>query len=515
MPLLNLPVELLRIIVIYTIPEGIESASLSCKTLHKVTEEHLPEHNRFRRFRHVKWDRPSTAGASRPLSTSDNIETSSELLVKIVDNPVIARYVEVADFGYKLGDNRSERRELINDNRDRIMKFMHGCRVIRETEIDPIQLLNQARLDPNSNRPMHGITAFLLALLPNIRDLTIGHQFVITMGQTESQVANIRRILTWIMKNANDPSNLGGTGLANLEILRQSPGHNVSRPIRLDIHGPLLSLPKLKTLHTSLKLLCDSDAANSRPFQLDMLQRDYKMFGQSLETIHLQSCCVNFVELSTLLSQCPNLRKFCFRKWQKISGCRDEYDLGHLVQYIESITYKQLEELSLRIGYRYPEIVNGIPSFRKFRKLKKVELDMRYLDSPKTSVETMTPEKLPPEIPIPPEIARLLELTTPPEATILPLNKMFPDCIEEITLRPPSSYLYPPLSIHHARLLHSMFWGIGDCNRLPCLRKVTIIVEGRGEMYEAVARNALQRQAVASTNEIDGVSIEVIENLLK
>lgn len=92
MALFQLPDELLALIVEHAIPEGFESLCLTCHNLHTLCKPSIRQYNElrshFRNFTYPIKDR-------NPHFT---IGTSFELIARIAEEPVVARYIEHADF---------------------------------------------------------------------------------------------------------------------------------------------------------------------------------------------------------------------------------------------------------------------------------------------------------------------------------------------------------------------------------------------------------------------------------
>ena len=92
MALLGLPDELLAPIVSYAIPEGFEGLCLACRRLHTICEPLIKQHNVLRsHFRNFNY-------YGKVADPSFTIRTSFELIARIAEEPVVARYIQHADF---------------------------------------------------------------------------------------------------------------------------------------------------------------------------------------------------------------------------------------------------------------------------------------------------------------------------------------------------------------------------------------------------------------------------------
>jgi hypothetical protein len=92
MALLELSDELLTLIVSHATPEGFESLCLACHRLHMFCKPLIKQHNvlrsQFRNFNYYE----------KIADPSFTIRTSFELIARIAEEPVVARYIQHADF---------------------------------------------------------------------------------------------------------------------------------------------------------------------------------------------------------------------------------------------------------------------------------------------------------------------------------------------------------------------------------------------------------------------------------
>lgn len=92
MALIDLPDELLAIIVDDTTPEGFESMCLTCRRLHIFCKPLSTKHNVLRsQFRNIDY-------YEKVADPSFTIRISSELITRIAEEPIVARYIQHADF---------------------------------------------------------------------------------------------------------------------------------------------------------------------------------------------------------------------------------------------------------------------------------------------------------------------------------------------------------------------------------------------------------------------------------
>ena len=141
MSLPGLPTELLVHIISATTPRGYEALLLSCKTAYEAGKSFLERHNALRRrYRHFAYD--------------EEIKCSFQLLHRIANDPIIAEYIEHADF---LQDEWPE--ELaqhgvetwptcLNDETavDAIANLLKNSRYLKRADIDPGDWLDAEKM---------------------------------------------------------------------------------------------------------------------------------------------------------------------------------------------------------------------------------------------------------------------------------------------------------------------------------------------------------------------------------
>jgi hypothetical protein len=92
MALIRLPTELLDDIITYVLPEGFESLALTCKKTFALCTPFVEHHNKLRsQFQHFTY--------YQTLHEPDYIiKTAFDLITRIAIEPVVARYIQHADF---------------------------------------------------------------------------------------------------------------------------------------------------------------------------------------------------------------------------------------------------------------------------------------------------------------------------------------------------------------------------------------------------------------------------------
>ena len=101
-------------VVIHSLPEGFESLVLSCKRIYGLCTPFLEHHNtlrwHFQNFHYCKTNKPFKLNQEL-LTFRDTISSAFNLIARITIEPVVAHYIQEADFGYdsRLGQGLDSR----------------------------------------------------------------------------------------------------------------------------------------------------------------------------------------------------------------------------------------------------------------------------------------------------------------------------------------------------------------------------------------------------------------------
>ncbi|KXH43406.1 hypothetical protein CSAL01_05198 [Colletotrichum salicis] len=243
MSLLRLPVELLQRIISETIPESIENVAVTCRALYEASERYLEQHNSLRkRFRHFSFSTFNASSGTWDDTTAETemfVRHGTDLLMSIIYNPRITRYIETVDL--KAGFGRDN---LMWDDSHVSHQPENTKRLPRLTKDEDIKTLQQfLRQSPYLKQigehpdfwedmiqeETYGHAEILLpSLLTNVRELALptGWRKVGLRGQDLRGTGRdfaAWRVLDQIVSCANDPG-FKGAGLSKLEILRPFAG---------------------------------------------------------------------------------------------------------------------------------------------------------------------------------------------------------------------------------------------------------------------------------------------------
>jgi hypothetical protein len=220
MALLELANELLTLIVEHAIPEGFESLCLTCHKFHTLCKPSIRQYNElrshFRNFNYLVQDK-------HPFLT---IRTSFELIARIAEEPVVARYIEHADFKV---DTRLPvggavwRMERNGYRRETVRDLFASSRYLSGTEWQ--NYFEKYERDLKDHRYCQVSASFLLTLLSNVKTVVLPMHWT---HDTETE-----KLLEAIVRHARQPN----ASLSSVTTLKTSFARQGGRqPSRRAVH---------------------------------------------------------------------------------------------------------------------------------------------------------------------------------------------------------------------------------------------------------------------------------------
>lgn len=246
MAILLLPTEILGRIIQETLPESFENFALTCKTIYHASAFLRQKHNQLRsRYRDFEYD----------LATDQDTCTSSlQLITKIAEEPLIARYIVFANLKQESPPEDHEIaathiRELNADSR--VFALLEHSPYLQSAGVDARSVLDYmiSHYTPEDDDP--GLTAaFLLTLLPNVTELSLPQRWEM-FGDGEvgrnppTSPWKMSAILDAVVIRANDPSD-STAGLSKLNTLLPSTGWGYENRWTLSTFTPFLSIKSMR-----------------------------------------------------------------------------------------------------------------------------------------------------------------------------------------------------------------------------------------------------------------------------
>lgn len=141
MELMHLPNDLLEHIVGYTLPEGLESFALTCKRFHALCTAFLAYHNRlrwhFQKFHYYK-TKEGVKSRLAILQIPNAISSAFNLITRIAVEPVVARYIQEADFVKDSEISIGKPRHFVTDGShdEAMMRLLAGSPYLKQAGLD-------------------------------------------------------------------------------------------------------------------------------------------------------------------------------------------------------------------------------------------------------------------------------------------------------------------------------------------------------------------------------------------
>ncbi|OAL00871.1 hypothetical protein IQ06DRAFT_134380 [Phaeosphaeriaceae sp. SRC1lsM3a] len=364
MGLLDLPPEILDLIIDDTAPNGIESFVLSCKAIHERAKSQIARHNELKR----KWGHTTNASPALRGNTLN-------ILYEISRDPIIAEYIETLS----LWDRRTEE-EVIPDLNGHDFReddaAMQGIkRLLQSAEYYAMadrdewwsQIQEEDAVGEDTSIDKLYATVALLALLPNVKVLQLPDRWhEVRQGEAaQSLVQAVESLIT--ISNAS-PRRLRPLGSLETILPFVEEGYDVRAG--LQCLQPFMCLNSIRSLF-AVSCVATEDDWGDVPFEWPN-----PSLKSPLTRIELASCCMDASGLSVLLAHTPALTIFRYSHQTKWDGLESDWNPGEFLQVLANHCGDQLLELAITIDELHGAIINGLSSFLRFPKLEKLEVDV-------------------------------------------------------------------------------------------------------------------------------------------
>jgi len=360
MALTHLPNELLVKIISHVLPEGFESAALTCRRVHAICLPFVERHNRLRSqfhdfdYREIKSD------------PSFTIRTTFDLIVRIAIEPIVARYVRNAHFRVDECFTSGRPREFNPDYScgDAVPKLLAASPYLVEAGLDWQEYYNEIEKDLQASRYSQNAAAFLLTLLPNVKTLSLPHRW----NPDPTTVKLIDVIVRKAKESHHHPFDTPS--------LAQTTEFSMKLHKRYDLGAasPFLALPRIQTFYAPICVTNNNVSHRSICPSIDR----YGGFARTLRSVHLMYCSIDHVGIAELLNQTPNLRTLVYsHTTSSIDGFRyHKWDICKFVTAIERVAGSHLVELLVSIYTLRGSVAPGKASMRNFQRLQRLEFPL-------------------------------------------------------------------------------------------------------------------------------------------
>lgn len=482
-----LPMELLAEIIPSTMPEGFESLAVSCKTLYSACAPFIKRHNQFRSQFH-DFSYHGYLEYDGPLSPRN--PSAYDLIKHIAEEPVVARYIRIADFFLDtiryahLGPSPT----VPLPDSGPIVDLFANSSYLKESGLDWREYhaliqddFEAYRLGRKRTYYSQHAAAFLLTLLPNATSIKLPFHWKSTESSDKLLSAIARKAIT-----EHDATWEGKPPSLAQVVYFQPYNPQLHHPpcFGFDQVIPFLALPRLRWFDAAKCSAVDGDSIAKAPQDL------YACYGANLEEADLYGGSFSVAAIADFLRHTPRLKRlslnYTYRRYRvPNNGTRPrDWDVVQYVAAIEKEAGNHLEELKLNIWDLRAEIPTGKVSMCGFKRLRKLELSLdiarhniargsRTCGSP-VGNETLTAHQ---------RVIELQQLT----------DCLVPGTVSELVLRSDNNYEYE-------RALGIMFWNFSTRKDtwLPALKHIYIEVPRQADASyeEQCAKVAAEAQKV-------------------
>lgn len=360
MALTRLPVELLESIITHASPEGFESVALTCRLIYAVCTPFIQNHNTLRsRFHNFTY----YENTSDPINT---IRTAFDLITRIAVEPVVARYIQYADFEMDSYFTRGRPRELLADVHcdGAVLRLFADSPDLKQAGLDWQELYAKIDEDLQAVRYSQHAASFLMTLLPNAKILTLPKRWK-PLNATDKLINVIVRTAKQSHLPEDRPS------LAQVTRFETSVSLVPQDRFDLDWVNSFLTLPQIRSFCGRSCVAIGDDGhkniASNNP---------EGGFGKTLIAVNLMACCIDEVGIADFLQQTTRLRTLRYSHVTKAHRGPQEWNICKFITAIERKVGSHLEELSISIRELRGSIAPGKVSMRGFQRLRKLEFPL-------------------------------------------------------------------------------------------------------------------------------------------
>jgi hypothetical protein len=340
MSLIVLPTELLRQIIKYQLPEGLESVALTCKALYQVSAFFFADHKRMReRYEHFTYstivsDSGEETWDPLTMATGVKIKHAGDLLKRIAEEPIIARYIKTADLKEDASVDEGTTSESVFN---RLADDVPLSRLVqdslwpylRDVDLDPETV--SLGLSPVAD------TITLLTMLPNIKHLALPSWW----GDKWLEDEPLTSVLDAIINRANNRESYQDASLSKLSLFAPSLGTGYDTHNSLQVFEAFLALHSLREFYSG-SLVAEVASGDGSPFH-----PRHSSYSPQLGTIELVGCVIGQPELARLLSRTPNLECLRMAHENKYEWLGEYWDVGATMATIQRVAGKHIKELCL------------------------------------------------------------------------------------------------------------------------------------------------------------------------
>ncbi|KAF1849084.1 uncharacterized protein K460DRAFT_84966 [Cucurbitaria berberidis CBS 394.84] len=370
MGLLDLPYEILDLVIDLTLPSGLEGFVLSCKTVYRRSKSQIERHNALKK----QWSYTTNANPTRRADTLS-------IIYKISQEPIIAQYIE----SLNLWDRRSLVDVRMSSDTYQFRDDEAAIKDIKSllysaeyfTKADPEEwwqsIVNEDSTDDSEDADKLYATIALLSLLPNLKTLQLPDRWH-EVRNTEAAEALVPSIESLV--STSNSVGIRSKPLASLETIFPFVEEGYDVRVGLQCLQPFMVLKSIRNLY-AVSCVAVNDDWGGIPFEWPSLSPK-----SPLTRLELACCCMDATALATLLANTPALTTFRYSHQTKWDGLEYDWNAGEFMETLANYCGEQLLDLAITIDELHGDVVNGLSSFMRFPKLQKLEVDVQAFCGP-------------------------------------------------------------------------------------------------------------------------------------
>ena len=375
MDFLDLPPEIIDVILDLSCPLGIEGLVLTCKALYGRAKSQIERHNTLRR----RWKHTTNFETGR-------LDDTLGILYEIALDPLAAEYIETLDLWDERGieaedvdllDFRDDHTamEKVNDLVT-TLPFLKSVGIDAEKWWRKIVQEEDERVEEDSIGVSY-TTVTLLALLPNLKFLRLDPGWKNITPELGPGDETLLAGLNAISLSARDANHTSERPLSKLKTFLPFMNKGYEEKTALQTVQPFLELESLEEIYL-VSAVAVEDGYTGFPFKW----QPYNDITLSLTRVELSSCCMDADGIAALVSHTPSLSIFRYSHEMKWEGCQYDWNAGLFVEALARYCGSTIIEMAITIDDLLGEIVNGASSFLSFPRLELLELDVRVFCGP-------------------------------------------------------------------------------------------------------------------------------------
>jgi hypothetical protein len=303
------------------------------------------------------------------------------ILHSISRDPIIAEYIETLSLWDRRADDEMpddtdapsfrEDEQVMQNIKDMLRHAEHYADADEDEWWS--RILEEDRAGDQSNMDKLYATVALLSLLPNLKTLQLPDRWhEVREGESaEALVPNVQSLVAMSNKDGHRQK-----PLARLETLLPFVEEGYDIRVGLQCIAPFMALKSIRNIYAVSCVAVDEDWGGV-PFT--WMNPNTK---SPLTRVEFAYCCMDATGLSAFLENTPALEVFKYSHQTKWDGLEHDWNAGEMLEALANYNSDTIVELAITIDELHGEVVNGLSSFLRFTKLRKLEVDVECFCGP-------------------------------------------------------------------------------------------------------------------------------------